>query len=125
MALPVAIRHSGVGLCQDTHRWTTMRSDWSRSTVLNNDVLADLGHTDLTGRAIIRTFAVIVLGLWNVGSASSQERRLFGTPMSSIPALVGVILGWLVWTNPYGAILAGGTRSIPFLPIRGRRRSDT
>ena len=93
-------------------------------TVLNTVVLSFVGNTYLTGTVMTGTFAVIALGVWNFGSASSQGRGLFGSPRWTTAALVGIILGWLVMTNPYGAILAGGTWVALRLLARGRLRND-
>ena len=69
-------------------------------TVLNTVAPAFVGNTYLTGTVMAGTFAVIALGVWNFGSASSQGRQLFDSPSQTTGAMVGVILDQLVMTNP-------------------------
>jgi len=77
-------------------------------TALNTVVLAFAGNTYLTGTVLAGTFCVIAVGVWFFGSVASQDRGLFGWPRWTAGALVGAVLAWILMTNPYGAILAGG-----------------
>jgi len=93
-------------------------------TTLNTVVLAYAGNTYLTGTVMAGTFTVIALGVWSFGSVASQGRGLFGGPRWTTGALVGAVLAWILMTNPYGAILAGGIWLVLRLTARLRLDKD-
>ena len=82
---------------------------------LNTVVLAFVGNTYLTGTVLAGTFAVVALGVSLLGHASSSGRGLLGGPRWWTTAITGLLLGWLVMTNPYAFILATGL----WIAVRG------
>lgn len=78
-------------------------------TALNTVVLSYVGNTYLSGTAMAGTFLVIALGVSLLGSRASRGRGLFSGPRWVTGTVTGAVIGWIVMTNPYTALLAGGT----------------
>ena len=74
--------------------------------LLNTVILGYLGNPYLTRGVLAGTFVIIATAL--VATVRNQRWRS-PTPRAAFigGSIAGAILGWLVMTNPYGAILAG------------------
>jgi hypothetical protein len=93
-------------------------------TALNSVVLSYVGNTYLSGTVLAGYFALVALGVWSFGSVSSQGRGLLGSPRWTTGLFVGLLLAWLIMTNPYGAILAGGTWFAMRMTAHARLKAD-
>jgi len=93
-------------------------------TGLNTVLLSYVGNTYLSGTAMAATFLVIALGVTQLGSAAAQGRGLFSGPRWITGGAIGAVLGWIVMTNPYTAILAGGTWIAIRLVVLIKLRTD-